>query len=287
MASLKSLKTRINAVKSTQKITKAMKMVAASKLKHAKENAEASRLYAQSVLSALNVLRTEADRESVPLLDGTGKDETYMLIVNTGDKGLCGAFNANIVKRVKADINALEAMGKKVKLFCVGIKGYELLKRSYGHLIAYHVHAFGNKIPTFLHSIAIAEKIIDMFYNGDFDVCISYYSYFLSAINQRPSKLQLIPMCFDNLETPKIPYTIEPNISILLQNLVKDNFCVQFYNNLLENCASENGARMSAMDNASNNSAEVIKKLQLLYNRTRQAYITKELIEIISGAEAV
>ncbi len=284
MASLKSLKNRIKTVRSTQKLTKAMKMVAASKLKRARERAAAARPYAVKMAQIVGALAGSHRAGGKSLLTGTGRDHTYLLVVNTADRGLCGAFNSAIVKLVRQEIESLLAQQKQVKIMCVGRKGYELLKRRYPNLIVAQREAPGN--TTFADATHVAEEILSLFAHDQFDICRLYYSQFKSVISQIPAMQQIIPLQLEEGD-PNEVYEVESTNEDLLERLLPQNIAVQLYSALLENTASEYSARMTAMENATRNSGDMIRKLNLLYNRTRQAYITKELIEIISGAEAV
>jgi F-type H+-transporting ATPase subunit gamma len=291
MPSLKSLKNRIKSIKSTQKITKAMKMVAASKLKRAREQAEASQPYANKMASIVHNLSGgsgEQQLDQVSLLSGTGKDDVHLIIVATSDRGLCGSFNTSIIKSSRRKVSSLLAQGKKVKIICVGKKGYDLLKSQYQSHIIKHYDGLGKKGIKFVEANSIAEVILEQFEKREFDYCHIIYNKFKSVISQILTDQQLIPLHFEGgtaQESSNCDY--EPSEEAILENLLPKNVAVQIYHALLENFASEQGARMSAMENATRNSGEIIKELNLLYNRTRQAYITKELIEIISGAEAV
>lgn len=294
MASLKDLKNRIGSVKNTQKITKAMKMVAAAKLRRAKEQAEAARPYAESLEHVLqSVTATVESSGNLPrLLTGTGSDNNHLIIVATADRGLCGGFNTSIVKEVKNRIASLQAEGKTVKLFCIGKKGAEQLELQYGDLIVSRLRDLYKTRPEFNIAKDTAEKIEATIDEHDIDVCSIVYSNFKTAISQIVTYQQLMPM-----EVPEDPlaeqlgvgslYEFEPQEDDILSDLVPRNFAIQIFRAMLENAASEQGARMTAMDNATRNAGDMIKNLTLLYNRTRQAAITKELIEIISGAEAV
>lgn len=297
MASLKDLKIRINSVKSTQKITKAKKMVAASKLRRAQEAAEAARPYAEKMEKVLSGLgRAVADQPGAsPLLVGTGKDDVQLVVVGSSERGLCGAFNANIVKAAKAHINELLSAGKTVKILCIGKKGYGLLKRDYGQYIIGQKDLSGVKKIGFADAQPIAAEILAMYDRGEFDVASLFYSKFQSALAQIPTKQQLIPAPIASVANDEDQaddlggaiYDYEPGEAEILEDLLPRNVAVQIYRGLLENAASEQGASMTAMDNATRNAGELIGKLTLVYNRTRQAVITSELIEIISGAEAL
>jgi F-type H+-transporting ATPase subunit gamma len=291
MATLKALRMRIASVKSTQKITSAMKMVAAAKLRRAQEQAEAARPYALRMGRMLGSLAGSmvAGAGAPKLLAGTGADKVHLLVVATSDRGLCGGFNSTIVRLVRSDIRKLQAEGKTVKLLCVGRKGREQLRRDYANLIVGSVDELNRKRLSFADAKRVSDKVLAMFDAGEFDVCAFYYARFKSAIAQIPTRLQLVP--FSPGEIPAndtgASYEYEPEEGEILAALLPRNVAVQIYGGLLENGASEQGARMSAMDSATRNAGDMIKKLTLNYNRSRQASITKELIEIISGAEAV
>ncbi len=298
MPSLKDLRNRISSVKATQKITKAMQMVAAAKLRRAQEAAEAARPYSQRMNAVIAKLAANLKgREGVsPFLAGTGREDVHLLVVCTAERGLCGGFNANIAKLAASHADRLIAEGRTVKMLCVGRKGYEALKRQYGELmIDDPVDLKQVKRLRFSHAHEIADRLIRMFDAGEFDVCTLFYSEFRSVISQKPTTLQLIPAKFEEepqeaVETvsgTEAAYTYEPDEAEILNDLLPRNVSVQVFRALLENAASEQGARMTAMDNATRNAGEMIGKLTLSYNRQRQAQITKELIEIISGAEAL
>jgi len=291
MATLKTLRMRIASVKSTQKITSAMKMVAAAKLRRAQEQAEAARPYALRMGRMLGSLAGSmvAGAGAPKLLAGTGSDKVHLLVVATSDRGLCGGFNSSIVRLVRGDIRKLQAEGKTVKLLCVGRKGREQLRRDYANLIVGSIDELNRRRLTFADASRVSDKVLAMFEAGEFDVCAFYYARFKSVIAQVPTRLQLVP--FVPSETAAndtgASYEYEPEEGEILAALLPRNLAVQVYGGLLENGASEQGARMSAMDSATRNAGDMIKKLTLNYNRSRQASITKELIEIISGAEAV
>ncbi len=293
MPSLKDLKVRINSVKSTRKITKAMQMVAAAKLRRAQEAAEASRPYASRMTAVLsNIATGNRDNPEAPeLLRGTGDDKRRLLVVCTAERGLCGGFNSSIVRHAKADINRLVSDGKDVKILCVGRKGREQLKREYEHLFVEDQIAFeGVKKITYGEAEQVASRVLGAFANGEYDVITLYYSEFQSVLTQEPQALQIIPATIDAVEegaSSKAGYEYEPDETALLTELLPKNITVQIYRALLENAASEQGARMTAMDNATRNAGDMVDKLTLQYNRSRQASITSELIEIISGAEAL
>ena len=293
MPSLKDLKNRISSVKSTQKITKAMQMVAAAKLRRAEEAAVAARPYAERMEGVVaNLTASVAGNPSAPkLLSGTGEDKTHLLIVATSDKGLCGGFNSSIVRLAREAIVRLQGEGKTVKIVTVGTKGRDQLKRLYGDLIVDHVDTSEIKRVAFSDAKSIADKVLDMFDKGEFDVAHLFYGRFQSVISQIPTAQQIIPAkAPEDVETPDLKgalYEYEPDEEEILRVLLPRYIAVQVFRAMLENAASEQGARMSAMDNATRNAGEMIDDLNLEYNRARQAQITKELIEIISGAEAL
>jgi F-type H+-transporting ATPase subunit gamma len=290
MASLKDMRVRIAATKATQKITKAMQMVAASKLRRAQAAAEAARPFAERMEKTLgNIASGVTDINSAPkLLAGTGQDQTYLLVVCTAERGLCGAFNSSIVRLARERIAALTAAGKTVKILCVGRKGAEQLRRQYSAMIL-DVIELRVKALGFEHAEKVGAKIRELFEKGEFDVAVLFFSRFKSVIAQVPTALQIIPPVFENKSdsAPSAVYEYEPDEIDILTELLPRNISVQVFRALLENAASEQGARMSAMDNATRNAGEMIRKQTITYNRTRQAMITKELIEIISGAEAL
>jgi F-type H+-transporting ATPase subunit gamma len=290
MASLKDMRVRIAATKATQKITKAMQMVAASKLRRAQAAAEAARPFAERMGKVLgSIAAAVAGSDSAPrLLAGTGNDKVHLLVVCTAERGLCGPFNSSIVRLAREKANALIADGKDVKILCVGRKGYEQLRRLYGKLIIDTIELRGVRTIGFEQADMIAKKIITLFDQGAFDVATLFFSRFKSVIAQVPTAQQIIPPVFENGEAgASASYEYEPEEEEILTELLPRNLSVQVFRALLENAASEQGARMSAMDNATRNAGEMIRKQTLTYNRTRQAMITKELIEIISGAEAL
>ena len=291
MPSLKDFRVRIASVKATQKITKAMQMVAAAKLRRAQEAAEAARPYSERMGAVMaNIASVIGNGADTPrLMTGTGKDETHLLVVCTAERGLCGGFNSQIARHAREAIRKLQAEGKTVKIIAVGKKGYDSLRRDYAPLIIDRVDLRGVKNVTFPDADAIAKKVIAMFDDGQFDVCTLFYSEFKSVISQIPTAKQIIPATADSeAETAgDAAYEYEPEAGDILQNLIPRNIAVQIFRSLLENSAGEMGARMSAMDSATRNAGEMIDKLTLSYNRQRQAQITKELIEIISGAEAL
>jgi F-type H+-transporting ATPase subunit gamma len=291
MPSLKDMRVRIAATKATQKITKAMQMVAASKLRRAQAAAEAARPYAERMGKVLgNIAAAVGDLGAAPrLLAGTGSDHVHLLLVCTAERGLCGPFNSAIVRLARERANALMAEGKEVKFFCVGRKGYEQLRRLYQKQIIEHVELRAVRTLAFENAEGIGDKIVRLYEEGAFDVCTLFFSRFRSVIAQIPTAQQIIPPVFaDNAGNNNgAVYEYEPDEDEILAELLPRNISVQVFRALLENAASFYGAQMSAMDNATRNAGEMIRKQTLTYNRTRQAMITKELIEIISGAEAV
>ncbi len=295
MPSLKDLRMRIDSVKSTQKITSAMKMVAAAKLRRAQENAVAARPYAERMARMLGSLATSLQSaEGAPaLLAGTGRDEVHLLVVMTSDRGLCGAFNSSIVREARRLMRDLTDQSKQVKILCVGRKGLTLLRRDSADLIVDSLQDVGRRTLSYDDAQSIASRIHDMFEAGEFDVCTLVYNRFRSAIAQVPTRKQIVPLSpagdgDDNWDPGgNAVYEYEPDEREILDILLPRNLGIQVFGALLENNASEHGARMTAMDNATRNAGEMIDSLTLNYNRTRQAYITKELIEIISGAEAL
>ena len=298
MASLKDLRNRISSVKSTQKITSAMKMVAAAKLRRAQEQAEAARPYAERMGRMLGSVASSVMAGQGPkLLVGSGSDQVHLVVVATADRGLCGGFNSSIVREAKRLIDELKGQGKDVKVLCVGRKGRDQLRRTHGSLIVETIEDVSRPYPTFAKADGIAEKIRGMFEAGEFDVCTLLYARFKSAISQIVTRQQLIPFAAGELAedeqkaeeaSPQGPvYDYEPSEEQILTDLLPRNLSVQVYRAILENNASEHGARMTAMDNATRNAGEMINKLTLQYNRTRQAAITTELIEIISAKEAM
>src|SRR3569623_1894192 len=290
MASLKDMRVRIASTKATQKITKAMQMVAASKLRRAPAAAEAARPYAERMDRVVsNIASAAAGSAGAPrLLAGTGDDKVHLLLVCTGERGLSGAFNSSIVRLARERALALIAQGKEVKVFCVGRKGYEQLRRQFDKHIVEHLDLRSVRQIGFVNAEDIARKVLARFDNGEFDVCTLFYSRFRSVIAQIPTAQQIIPLVGDTAAAASTTsYEYEPEEDEILTRLLPRNLAVQVFRALLENNASFYGAQMSAMDNATRNAGEMIRKQTLIYNRTRQAMITKELIEIISGAEAV
>jgi len=295
MPSLKDLRNRIASVKATQKITKAMQMVAAAKLRRAQMAAEAARPYATCMEAVLANLSTalKGREGGSPLMVGTGKDQVHLLVVCTAERGLCGAFNSAIVRLAREHINRLLADGKQVKILCVGRKGYDQLKRLYATRIIDTIEFRGVRQLTFEHAEKAADRVLALFAEGAFDVATLFFSRFKSVISQIPTAQQIIPATIP-AETPSqeaalggAVYEYEPDEGEILTELLPLNITVQIFKALLENAASEQGARMSAMDNATRNAGDMINRLTMKYNRSRQAMITKELIEIISGAEAL
>ncbi len=298
MANLKELKTRISSVKSTQKITSAMKMVAASRLKRAQEAAEAARPYAERMERMMtSLLDNPGSLEGAgKLLSGTGSDDTHLIVVVTSDRGLCGGFNANISRETRNRLLALTGENKNAKILCIGRKGREQLKTEFKNAIVDTYEGIGKAGVQFEEAQGVAVKIIEMFEAGEFDVCTSIYNKFISEITQEVTPRQIIPVQLadedDEAETavetgPSAIYEFEPSEEEILAKLLPSNLNMQVFRALLESSASEHGARMSAMDNATRNAGEMIDDLSITYNRTRQAKITSELIEIISGAEAL
>ena len=289
MPSLKDLRNRIASVKSTQKITKAMQMVAASKLRRAQAAAEAARPYADKVETVLTNLAgaTAGGGDAPRLLAGSGSDQTHLLVVCTGERGLCGAFNTSIVRLAREKANALAAAGKTVKILCVGKKGYDQLRRTHEKQIVELIDLRAVRTISYSTAQPIAAKVIEMFESGQYDVCTLFYSRFRSVISQIPTAQQLIPPELAEKNELAPSYDYEPDEGEILTQLLPQAVTVRVYRALLENMASFFGAQMSAMDNATRNAGEMVKKYTLRYNRTRQAMITKELIEIISGAEAL
>ena len=293
MASLKDLRVRIASVKQTQKITSAMKLVAASKLRRAQEQAEASRPFAARMAEMLaNLAAGVADIQGAPpLLAGTGSEAVHLLVVATADRGLCGGFNSSIARGARRRIRALQEEGKQVKLLIIGRKGRDSLRRDYGQMIVETFEGIGRRRLQYAEVVAIAERLEQMYQAGAFDVCTIIYNRFRSAITQELTFQQLIPVQPSEVEEAeqevKAVYEFEPDEEAILKELLPRNLAVQIYGALVENAASEQGARMTAMDSATRNAGDMIDRLTLTYNRTRQAQITRELIEIISGAEAL
>ncbi len=291
MASLKELRNRIASVKATQKITKAMQMVAAAKLRRAQTAAEAARPYAERMERVLGNIAASItpSPESPKLLVGTGKSDVHLLLVCTAERGLCGAFNSSIVRLARDRATKLAAEGKTVKFLCVGRKGFEQLRRQYEKQIVEVVDLRGVRTLGYENAADIARKVVVRFEQGEFDVCTLFYSKFKSVIAQIPTAQQIIPPVFPEGDPGlgQAVYEYEPEQEEILAELLPRSLATQVFRALLENAASEQGARMSAMDNATRNAGDMIRKQTITYNRTRQAMITKELIEIISGAEAL
>jgi F-type H+-transporting ATPase subunit gamma len=288
MPSLKELRNRIASVKSTQKITRAMQMVAVSKLRRAQGAVEAARPYAEQVETVLtNLAGAATDGQGPRLLAGSGTDQTHLLLVCTGERGLCGAFNTAIVRLARERAIALAAQGKTVKILCVGKKGYDQLRRTHEKQILEMIDLRAVRTIAYGTAKPIADKVIELFDNGAFDVCTLFYSRFKSVISQIPTAQQLIPPELGAKDENAPTYEYEPDEGEILAQLLPRAVAVRIYRALLENQASFFGAQMTAMDNATRNAGDMVKRYTLRYNRTRQAMITKELIEIISGAEAL
>ena len=291
MASLDDLKKRITSVKSTQKITKAMKMVAAAKLKRAQDNAEKGRPYSDKMNNIiLNLSSGLSDKDNAPrLLSGTGKEQIHLCVVITSDRGLCGGFNANIIKKAKSYFVKISQEGKELKIITVGTKGNDQLKRIYGDKIIENISFKNSKNANYFDAEKVGKMIISKFDKEEFDICTIFYNQFKNVITQIPQAQQIIPLNTNNNEDDKLgnSYEFEPDEDEILTNLLPKNISTQIFRAMLENSASEQGARMSAMDNATRNAGEMVDKLTIEYNRSRQAAITKELIEIISGAESL
>ena len=291
MASLDDLKKRIASVKSTQKITKAMKMVAAAKLKRAQDSAEKGRPYSEKMNNIiLNLSEGISDKENAPkLLSGTGKDQIHLCVVMTSDRGLCGGFNSNIIKKAKSYFSRLSSEGKKLKIITVGSKGNDQLKRIFGDKIIENISFKNSKNANFFDAEKVSKIIIERFQKEEFDICTIFFNQFKNVITQIPQAQQIIPLKtdIDDKEKSEDNYEFEPDEDEILTNLLPKNISTQIFKAMLENSASEQGARMSAMDNATRNAGEMVDKLTIEYNRSRQAAITKELIEIISGAESL
>ena len=291
MATLDDLKKRIASVKSTQKITKAMKMVAAAKLRRAQENAEKGRPYSEKMNNIiLNLSNGISDKENAPkLLSGTGQEKVHLCIVLTSDRGLCGGFNTNIIKKAKAYFQKISKEGKTLKIITVGSKGYDQLKRAYKNDIVERISFKDSKTINYLDAEKVGKMIIKNFDKEEFDVCTIFYNKFKNVITQIPQEQQIIPLKTSEAEknSSEDNYEFEPDEDEILSNLLPKNISTQIFKAMLENSASEQGSRMSAMDNATRNAGEMVDKLTIEYNRSRQAAITKELIEIISGAESL
>ena len=291
MPSLDDLRKRIKSVKSTQKITKAMKMVAAAKLRKAQENAEKGRPYSEKMNNIiLNLSNSISDKENAPkLLVGTGDKKNYLCVVLTADRGLCGGFNTNIVKKAKSFFDKIIAEGKSLKIINVGSKGYDQLKRVYGNQIIEKISFKDSKVANYLDAEIVGKKIIELFEKNEFDICTIFYNQFKNVITQIPQEQQIIPLKSSKVKENAVDdnYEFEPEEDEILSNLLPKNISTQIFKAMLENSASEQGSRMSAMDSATRNAGELVDKLTINYNRSRQAAITKELIEIISGAESL
>ncbi len=291
MASLDDLKKRIASVKSTQKITKAMKMVAAAKLRRAQESAEKGRPYSEKMNNIiLNLSSGISDKENAPkLLSGSGNDKVHLCVVMTSDRGLCGGFNSNIIKKAKSYFAKIAEEGKDLKIITVGSKGNDQLKRAYGDKIIANISFKESKHANYFDAEKVGKMVIEKFSAEEFDVCTIFYNQFKNVITQIPQAQQIIPLNVENLEEDKSEdsYEFEPDEDEILSNLLPKNISTQIFKAMLENSASEQGSRMSAMDNATRNAGEMVDKLTIEYNRSRQAAITKELIEIISGAESL
>ncbi len=291
MASLDDLKKRISSVKSTQKITKAMKMVAASKLRRAQESAEKGRPYSDKMNNIiLNLSNSISDKENSPkLLSGSGEDKVHLCIVMTSDRGLCGGFNTNIIKKAKSYFQKISNEGKTLKIITVGSKGYDQLKRMYKDNIIEKISFKESKYANYFDADKVGKIIIDKFEKKEFDVCTIFYNQFKNVITQIPQEQQIIPLKATESagNSSEDNYEFEPEEDEILSNLLPKNISTQIFRAMLENSASEQGSRMSAMDNATRNAGEMVDKLTIQYNRSRQAAITKELIEIISGAESL
>ena len=291
MASLDDLKKRISSVKSTQKITKAMKMVAAAKLRRAQESAERGRPYSEKMNNIiLNLSSGLSDKENAPkLLTGSGDDKVHLCVIMTADRGLCGGFNSNIIKKAKAYFKKLSDSGKSIKIITVGSKGYDQLKRTYKDNIIENISFKESKNANYFDANKVGKIIIEKFEKKEFDVCTIFYNQFKNVITQIPQEQQIIPLKTSEAEksSSEDNYEFEPEEYEILSNLLPKNISTQIFKAMLENSASEQGSRMTAMDNATRNAGEMVDKLTIQYNRSRQAAITKELIEIISGAESL
>ena len=291
MASLDDLKKRIASVKSTQKITKAMKMVAAAKLRKAQESAEKGRPYSEKMNNViLNLSSGISDKENAPkLLSGTGNDKVHLCVVMTSDRGLCGGFNSNIIKKAKSYFSKILSEGKELKIITVGSKGNDQLKRMYGNKIIENISFKESKNANYFDADKVGKIVIDKFESSEFDICTIFYNQFKNVITQIPQAQQIVPLNSEDSEdnTSEESYEFEPDEDEILSNLLPKNISTQIFKAMLENSASEQGSRMSAMDNATRNAGEMVDKLTIQYNRSRQAAITKELIEIISGAESL
>ena len=295
MPSLKEFRSRIASVKSTQRITSAMKMVAAAKLRRAQEQAIAARPYAERMARMLGSLAAAAGGEGAPpLMAGTGSDETHLLVIMTTDRGLCGAFNSTLIRDLRRRVQELEAGGKRIKLFPVGRKGVTAVRREFEELMLDSAEEVAKPSPDFAKASDVSGRIAELFEAGEFDVCTVVYNHFVSALTQEVTPQQLIPFRLGEEQAAEAAesgggasYEFEPDEEEILADLLPRNLSLQIYRAMLESFASEQGARMTAMDNATRNAGELIDNLTITYNRTRQAFITRELIEIISGAEAL
>jgi len=291
MASLDDLKKRIASVKSTQKITKAMKMVAAAKLRRAQEGAEKGRPYSEKMNNIiLNLSNGISDKENAPkLLSGTGEDKIHLCVVLTSDRGLCGGFNTNIIRKAKSYFQKILNEGKNLKIITVGTKGYDQLKRIYKNNIIERLSFKDSKIVNYIDAEKVSKIIINNFEKKEFDICAIFYNQFKNVITQIPQEQQIIPLKASDSEgsSSEDNYEFEPEEDEILSNLLPKNIATQIFKAMLENSASEQGSRMSAMDSATRNAGDMVDKLTIEYNRSRQAAITKELIEIISGAESL
>ena len=291
MPSLDDLRKRIKSVKSTQKITKAMKMVAAAKLRKAQENAEKGRPYSEKMNNIiLNLSNSITEKENAPkLLAGTGNEKVHLCIVLTADRGLCGGFNTNIVKKAKSFFKKIKSGGKSLKIITVGTKGCDQLKRVYGSQIIEKISFKDSKVANYLDAEIVGKKIIELFEKNEFDMCTIFYNQFKNVITQIPQEQQIIPLKSNEIKKNSVKdnYEFEPEEDEILSNLLPKNISTQIFKAMLENSASEQGSRMTAMDSATRNAGELVDKLTINYNRSRQAAITKELIEIISGAESL
>ncbi len=292
MPSLDDLRKRISSVKSTQKITKAMKMVAAAKLRKAQENAEKGRPYSEKMKNIINNLANSIiEKETAPkLIAGTGQDKTYLCVLMTADRGLCGGFNTNICRLAKTNFQKIIKEGKTLKIITVGTKGLDQIKRDYGKYVIQKLSFKERKKISFQEAEEVGKIILDLFHKNEFDKCILFYNNFKNVITQIPQAQQIIPAKKEKASSKSTTndfYEFEPEEDEILENLLPKNISTQIFKAFLENAASEQGSRMTAMDNATRNAGELVEKLTINYNRTRQASITKELIEIISGAESL
>ena len=292
MPSLDDLRKRISSVKSTQKITKAMKMVAAAKLRKAQENAEKGRPYSEKMKNIINNLANSiTEKETAPkLITGTGQDKTYLCVLMTADRGLCGGFNTNICRLAKTNFQKILKEGKTLKIITVGTKGLDQIKRDYGKYVIQKLSFKERKKISFQEAEEVGKIILDLFHKNEFDKCILFYNNFKNVITQIPQAQQIIPAKKEKSSSESTIndfYEFEPEEDEILENLLPKNISTQIFKAFLENAASEQGSRMTAMDNATRNAGELVEKLTINYNRTRQASITKELIEIISGAESL